>query len=784
MVGIGAPILIFVVLGIIVLSGINSMVRTNESVAHTHEVLTQSSEIMKSMVDMETGMRGYLLSGDEVFLEPYQGGERNALQGITLLQELVSDNLPQVERLDEAWIIIRKWETEVSIPNIQMRNEIGITKTMEDVAIVVNEGLGKLYFDQVRVIMDQFDGEENRLMAIRVKDNEDTINDLFSTMWIVIATTITFGILLAIFISANIAKPLVAVTQVMRRFTIGDTNARISMKSRSDEVGVLADTFNMLAQQLSDKEGQLLEEIKERKEAELIANQANRAKSSFLSAMSHEIRTPLNGVLGMAQLLLKTDLDDHQKNSLNTILSSGQSLRSILNDVLDMGKIESGNIELEELVFDLEDMVKSLSKAYDFLSEETNLDYRLEMDLGVKQIILGDQTRLQQILRNLLSNSFKFTKRGVVSLAITKLKDNDPELIKGKDITLLIEVSDTGKGISKDRIDTIFNAFEQEDASITREFGGSGLGLAIVKRFCDLMGGSISVSSTLNKGTTFRVLLPFSQATKQDIKLLERKTFDITEQVMAPLKILVAEDNEVNAIISKGFLEAMGHSVIAVENGKLALDAVKRGDDIDAILMDVHMPVMDGVEATLAIRKLPEGKEVPIIAVTAEALRERVKLFLESGMDKVLTKPFTEDQLMRSLLDIFGSEDKTKSPDEADKNSISQSIEEFMVGDGDQMSRFIKKIPKDKADSLLLSAQNNLQIKMEELKRGVEAEDTDSIKLASHTIRGSAGSLYAMRISELARIIQNEYQDIDKVRSLMPLMNLAADDTINWWKSF
>ncbi|MBT6036432.1 MAG: response regulator, partial [Kordiimonadaceae bacterium] len=453
------------------------------------------------------------------------------------------------------------------------------------------------------------------------------------------------------------------------------------------------------------------------------------------------------------------------------------------NDVLDMGKIESGNIELEELVFDLEDMIISLTKTYEFLSKEANLNFNLELNLDGGSIIKGDQYRLQQILRNLLSNAFKFTGRGEVSMLIEKLENDSPDIIKGSDLTLLFEVTDTGKGISKDRLETIFNAFEQEDASITREFGGSGLGLAIVSRFCELMGGSISVTSKLGQGSTFKILLPFSRSTKEDIELLYQSKADITEKTMVSGKILVAEDNEVNAIISRGYLEAMGHSVTVVENGQLALEAVKRGDQIDAILMDIHMPVMDGVEATKEIRKLPQGRDVPIIAVTAEAIRDRVKVFLESGMDEVLTKPFTEIQLMRILLGIFGSEEDAGPSDITNKSSSSQPIEDFDIGDKKQMASFIAKVPKDRAEKLLRSAEDNLKTKMEDLWSGVNNSDVEAIKLASHTIRGSSGSLYAMRVSEIARIIQEEYQDIDKVRSLMPLIDDAATETIRWWKS-
>lgn len=379
--------------------------------------------------------------------------------------------------------------------------------------------------------------------------------------------------------------------------------------------------------------------------AKAAADKANAAKTQFLSTMSHEIRTPLNGILGIASHLSETDLDDTQQKYVQTILHSGGVLQSILNNILDLGKIEEDHMTLEEADFDLQELVESVVETARHSIDEDKVELQMEcQDLDYRYFI-GDQLRVSQVLWNLVSNAIKFTPAGkiIVSLSSQKEKGTDQREI-------LLSVRDSGIGIAADKLDKIFEPFIQEDNSISRKYGGTGLGLSIVRKLVDLMDGELLIKSEPDVGSCFRIKisLPPSMAYQHPQKQTLKPPLNFNQ-----LHILVAEDNLINAKVIETYLDKLGCHHQLVATGCQAFESVLE-NHFDLILMDIQMPEMDGLTATKMIRA-HEGqaasncKDIPIIALTAEAFEEQRQDIKMAGLNDVLTKPYTKEQLVSTL---------------------------------------------------------------------------------------------------------------------------------------
>ncbi len=388
--------------------------------------------------------------------------------------------------------------------------------------------------------------------------------------------------------------------------------------------------------------------IRERDIAEMEkvrAEQSEKFKQQFLANMSHEIRTPLNSVIGLTNLLIKTPLEDQQRKYLNVIKKSSENLLVIINDILDLSKIEVGKMDFEQISFSLEDLVDTSYHILLFKADEKKLSFNIIINPNVPKTLFGDPTRLNQVLINITGNAIKFTETGGVTININEVNR------QGNFSLLQFSIIDTGIGISEENIGKIFDSFLQASSDTTRKFGGTGLGLTISKQLIELQGGNIQVKSELGKGTTFIFTIPYLIGEESEIGKRKDSVNDIKAEDLKGIRILLVEDNQFNQMVAMDTLtDLIGDLTIDLaENGKIALEMADK-NDYDIVLMDIQMPKMDGFDATRAIRLLPPPKNVlKVMAMTANVTSEEVAKCFESGMNSYISKPFETQDLLNKI---------------------------------------------------------------------------------------------------------------------------------------
>jgi signal transduction histidine kinase/CheY-like chemotaxis protein len=599
------------------------------------------------------------------------------------------------------------------------------------------------------------------VLLVSLHTEQARVEALIGAAWVT-ALFISIGIIVftAIYLLLNklVLDPSQKIVAVMKAQSLKqDVSTGFSPEH---ELGLIGQTFDQLAQTLNAREQALKDVLIEAQEASI-------AKSQFLASMSHEIRTPMNGVIGMLHLLYQEPLNNKQQKYVQVAKSSADSLLSLINDILDVSKIEAGKLDIEIIDFDIHSLFNEVASTMSHRIENPRLKLMLEIQGIKQQLVQGDPSRLRQILTNLIGNAIKFTQQGTITIRAELNPINNNET---KNLQLRCDIIDTGIGIANDKLKQLFDSFTQADSSTTREYGGSGLGLSIVKQLCEIMGGDVSVSSNLGEGSQFSFTLKLSHS-----DALLQANNHVEANITAPSlntltqyssqHVLLVEDNTTNQLVALAMLENLGIQADVSENGLQAINKLRQteGKYYSLIIMDCQMPIMDGFSATKNIRNGNAGdyyRDIPIIAMTANAMQGDRENCLNSGMNDYLPKPIDVTELFECLSKWLSTTEKVTNFIAPNLNNTSDVIikSETKIWD-----RSVLEERLDHRESLIIKIIQSFLQNMPELisqfELQINNQEIAKLSLTIHSIKGVAANINATEFyilcTNIEKLIKN-----------------------------
>jgi signal transduction histidine kinase len=573
---------ILILIVVFSLKNIFELNNNSNKVIHTYEVQMGLANNLSLLKDIETGARGFALTGNKAYIEPNALAKPKIKKNILHLQNLIKDNPIQKVNLDSLKQLINL-KIASSFEIINVREKDGLNAAIE----IISTQKGKRIMDEIRKLSYNMDKLEEKSLSDRNKVAVDSY--FLAQLYVVLG-----GI-----------------------------------------ISILIATFLMI---INNKSLKLKKNLLKSEEVLTVALSS---KQQFLANMSHEIRTPMNAILGFTKILLKTDLAPKQKEYLDAIKTSSDGLIILINDILDLAKVDAGKMTFEHIPFKMELSISSMIQVFDLKIKEKNLELVKIYDNKIPEVLIGDKVRLHQILLNLLGNAVKFTTKGKITVAVRLLNEDEDE------VSIEFAITDTGIGISEDQLEYIFENFQQATSSSSRIFGGTGLGLGISKQLVEKQGGTISVKSKVDEGATFSFTLSFKK-TNAEIKP-ETIELELDEEIKV-IKVLLVEDIKLNQLLMKIILEDFNFEYDIADNGKIAIEKLQT-ESYDIILMDLQMPEMNGFEATEYIRNTMNLK-IPIIALTADVTTVDVEKCKAIGMNDYISKPLDERVLYTKIIEL------------------------------------------------------------------------------------------------------------------------------------